>query len=70
METLDPIEREELKQEYIRIKASVLYNPSTVDGTTKNKDEKPSAVVKWFKGIGDRQRAYQEKNKDKGPLMK
>lgn len=66
----DEIEFEELKQGYHNIKKE-LTKPEEVskeDNPTKKDEDKPgekkeSAVKKWFKGIGTRQRKYQEEHK-------
>lgn len=69
MKKLDEIESDELKEEYIRIKKELSESENTQTQTKKNTtkpgEEKESAVKTWFKGIGERQRKYQEKNKGK-----
>lgn len=63
MEGLDPIASEELKQEYIRIKKEVTKKTPPFPMEKENLEKKPSAIKKWFSGIGDRQRKYQEIHK-------
>ncbi len=61
MEVLDEIEKEELKQKYINIK-----NSFQEDKALKKKfnQEKPSAMKKWFSGIGDRNKEYYKNHRD------
>lgn len=59
---LDDIEYEEIKQKYLDIKQELIKGTKTFK-SSENKD-KSSAVKNWFKGIGDRQRKYQESHKD------
>jgi hypothetical protein len=71
MEKANAIKSEELKQEYIEIKKELLKpketNKETTEKTTKPEEKKESPVKKWFKGVGERQRKYQEKKK--GSIM-
>ena len=64
MKDLDPIESEELKQRYISIKRELTSTPQNASQSIKKGAEKPSAVKKWFSGIGDRQKKYQDAHKD------
>ena len=65
MKDLDEIASQELKEEYVRLKKELLTkNPKSEMEQSKNGDEKPSAVKKWFGGIGARQQAYKDKHKD------
>lgn len=74
MENLDPIASEELKQEYLRIKRELTQikkeltqkniTPSVPMERPKKEEQKPSAVKKWFSGIGDRQKKYKEAHED------
>jgi len=67
MKNMDPIESEELKHKYIKIKNDLLdstpSNKSDINASKKNND-KASVVKKWFSGIGDRQKKYKETHKD------
>ncbi len=72
---LDEIEYEEIKEKYMNIKTE-LTNPmsqsiqSVPGALEKIKDislpgeKKESAAKKWFNGIGERQKKYQEAHKD------
>jgi hypothetical protein len=68
MTSLDVIEQEELKREFIDIKASLTKDhfESNKGPSIESKDgkKKSSAVKNWLSGIGDRQRKYQETHKD------
>lgn len=66
MESSNAIKSEELKQEYIKIKKELTNaeQDAPVKNNQKNSGEKKeNAATKWFKGIGDRQRKYQEEHK-------
>jgi len=67
MEDLDQIASEELKQEYIRIKNDLKKKKPVQKLPTfesSHDEKKPGAIRRWFSGIGDRQRKYQELHKD------
>lgn len=64
---IDDLDYEEIKQEYVRIKRTMSNLESTQAfplQQSKNEEKKPSAISKWFSGIGDRQRKYKELHKD------
>lgn len=72
MKGLDPIEADELKDEFIRIKRELMSRESPVPSIApkqnageKKEEKKQGAFGKWLSGIPGRQKAYQEKNKDK-----
>ena len=65
MENSNAIKSEELKQTYIDIKKQLAQSVDTTPARNKeNPGEKKSAVKDWFKGIGGRQRKFQEEHKD------
>ena len=62
----DDIEYREITDEYISIKKE-LTNPqedAPVKTQAKTGEKKDGAVVNWFKGIGDRQKKFQETKKE------
>ncbi len=68
MKNMDEIEAEEIKQKYMQIKKEVKEGSETIEKSTQKKETgKDGPVKKWFSGIGDRQKKYQESKK--GGLM-
>jgi len=64
---VDDIQYDEIKEEYLNIKKELLVpkEDTPVKSEQKNTGEKKKgAVSKWFGGIGDRQRKYQEAHKE------
>lgn len=59
---LDDIQYKEVVDEFINIKKSLESNPQNNTAILKE-EQSPSKMKEWFKGIGDRQRKYQENHK-------
>jgi hypothetical protein len=61
MTNVDKIEAEELKEKYLEIKKSFSEEMPKKEEKGKKKDGK---FNNWLSGIGERQKAYEEKHKN------
>lgn len=68
LKSIDEIEAEELKQEFIKIKTKLSESKKEIetpkDNSKKPGEKKESAMRRWWGGIGDRQRKYREAHKE------